>query len=90
MTRTTDIAAQLKSIFRAEAGGRPEASLEFVVFGEIFEDSIGFWTFVWAVVFSTDTSKYDADDGSNLMFGKILWESYDWAKIRLAPSAFST
>ena len=46
VTRRADIAAQLKSICRAEAGGRPEASLLFNVFGQIIEDSMGFSTLV--------------------------------------------
>ena len=82
MTRRAGIAAQLKSICAAEGvEWRPEASLLFDVFGQMIEDSMGFSTLVWAVVFSTDTSKYDANDGSNLMSGKILcaelWLSED-------------
>ena len=38
--------AQLKSISVAEAGGRPDASLIFMVFGQIIEDSMSFSTFV--------------------------------------------
>ena len=44
--RWIEVAPQLKSICRAEAGGRPRASLIFNVFGQIIEDSMGFSTLV--------------------------------------------
>ena len=39
-------AARHAAARRAVAGGRPEASLEFNVFGQIIDDSMGFSTLV--------------------------------------------